>query len=70
MSEATRTDDLTEIFLDVAGEETVTESRQVETPSHDPVGDAEASIERTVLEVTRDGLDDAIDGAEVSETAT
>ncbi|PSQ17125.1 hypothetical protein BRD00_08845 [Halobacteriales archaeon QS_8_69_26] len=70
MSEATTTDDLGDIVLDVADEGTVTESRQVETPSHDPVGDSEASIEETGSEVARDGLDDAIDGAEVSAEAT
>lgn len=67
MSEATKTDHLREVFLDVADGETVTESRQVETPSHDPVDDAAASLEADVSEVGRDGLADAIDGAEVSQ---
>ncbi len=57
-----RTDDLRDIFLDVAEDGTFTE-RQEEGPSHDPIGEREAAIEAEVSRSARDdGLDDAVDG--------
>ncbi|MFB6219463.1 MAG: hypothetical protein ABEH77_09880 [Halobacteriaceae archaeon] len=59
---STETDELRDIFLDVAGEETVTE-RQAEEPSREPVEDAEVA---EAAELGReDGLADAVAGAEV-----
>lgn len=55
------TDELRDIFLDVAGEETLVEPQE-ETPSHDPVEERDAEIEETVsVSVRNDGLDDAVD---------
>jgi hypothetical protein len=59
------TDELRELYLDVTGEEGVTES-QAEEPSHSPIEEREATLEREVSSVARqDGLEDAIRGAEV-----
>lgn len=57
-----KTDELRDIFLDVSDTETVIE-RQVEGASKAPVeGDDAADAIRSVAE---DGLEDAVDGAEV-----
>ena len=57
-----KTDDLTDIFLDVADGETLTE-RQQEGPSRDPIEESDAELEASVVRSTReDGLDDAVDG--------
>lgn len=55
---STDTDDLREIFLDVAEDGTVTE-RQEESHSHDPLEDDE--LEATLNRAAEDGLDDAVD---------
>ncbi len=62
---STTTDSLRDIYLDVAGEETITEHQQ-EDRSRDPIDDEEAEIEAVVSSVAmEDGLDDAVAGAEV-----
>lgn len=56
-----KTDDLRDIFLDVAEEATFTE-RQEEGPSRDPIGEREAAMEAEVSRSAReDGLEDAVD---------
>lgn len=49
------TDDLTAIFLDISGEETITEPQE-EAPSHAPIEADDESVD-----VTEDGLEDAVD---------
>lgn len=62
---STTTDSLRDIYLDVAGEETITEHQQ-EDRSRDPIDDQEAELEAQVSAVAmEDGLDDAVAGAEV-----
>jgi hypothetical protein len=62
---STTTDSLRDIYLDVAGEETITEHQQ-EDRSRDPIDDEEAELEAVVSSVAmEDGLDDAVAGAEV-----
>lgn len=62
---SSETEQLRDIFLDVAGEETVTE-RQVEEPSREPVDQREAELAAEAVEMGRDdGLADAVAGAEV-----
>lgn len=62
---ATKTDTLREIYLDVAGEETITEEQE-EEPSRTPISEGETDLEREVSSaVLEDGLDDAVDGVEV-----
>jgi len=64
MAMSVDTDSLRELYIDVAGEEVLTESQQ-EDPSHDPIGRSEAELEADVSAlVRRDGLDDAVQGAE------
>ncbi|SDJ73256.1 hypothetical protein SAMN05216226_10874 [Halovenus aranensis] len=58
---ATNTDTLRDLYLDVAGEETITE-QQRDQFSHDPIEDDEVA---TVSAAVEDGLDGAVDGAEV-----
>lgn len=58
---ATNTKTLRDLYLDVAGEETITE-QQRDQFSHDPIEDDETA---TVSAVVEDGLDGAVDGAEV-----
>lgn len=59
------TDSLRELYIDVAGEEVLTELQQ-EDPAHDPIGRAEAELEAEVSALVRqDGLDDAVRGVEV-----
>lgn len=66
---ATNTDELRDIFLDVADDAELTE-HQEDGPSRDPVGDDEVSLAAEVEAGTReDGLEDAIDGAEVAPSA-
>lgn len=58
---SSKTDDLRDLYLDVAGQETVTEPKE-EEPSHDPVERREATIEREVSAlVNHDGLEDAVE---------
>jgi len=64
-----KTDALGDIFVDVAGETTVTESQR-EDVSHDPVDSDDLRLEEEVASAAReDGLTDAIAGAEVSDGA-
>lgn len=61
-----KTDSLRDIYLDVAGEETITE-RQQEDPSRDPIEGSVADLEREVRESARqDGLDEAVDDLAVA----
>lgn len=65
---STKTESLRDLYLDVAGEETITESQQ-EEPSHDPIEAGETELEAKVSEFVReDGLEDAVDGADVEGT--
>lgn len=50
-----QTDELAAIFLDISGDGTLVE-RQEECPSHAPIEDADE-----FPDVTRDGLEDAVD---------
>lgn len=55
---------LKELYLDVAGTETVT-LRQEESPSHEPLGAAERELEHYVTTVAGDdGLTDALSSSE------
>lgn len=66
---AEKTDSLREIFVDVAGETTVTESQR-EDVSHDPADPDDRRLEEAVASAVReDGLADAIAGAELSDGA-
>ena len=59
------TDELRDLYVDVAGTETVTEP-QAEDPPRTPIEGREAELEREVSAFAReDGLDDAIQGAEI-----
>lgn len=59
------TDPLRDIYLDVAGKETITEHQQ-DDRSRDPIEEEEAQLEAEVSSVAmEDGLDDAVAGAEV-----
>ena len=70
MTMSTDTESLRDIYLDVAGEETITESQE-EEPSHDPIEEGESELEAEISSMLReDGLDDAVDGAEVSSAGT
>lgn len=51
------TDDLTAIFLDISGEETLTEPQE-EGPSHAPI-----EVSDDDVDPTEDGLDDAVDSS-------
>jgi hypothetical protein len=56
-----KTESLRDLYLDVAGEETITE-RQEEGPSHEPIEEQDADLERKVSTFTReDGLDDVVE---------
>ena len=58
------TDELRQLYLDVAGEETVTETQE-EDPSRDPIEEAESELEAEVQSFTTEhGLEDALDGIE------
>jgi hypothetical protein len=56
-----KTESLRDLYVDITGEETVTEPQQ-ETPSHDTVEGQAADLQRELSAVTRgDGLGDAVD---------
>ena len=58
---STKTESLRDLYMDVTGEEAITEPQQ-ESPSHDPIEDQDADLERSLSAVTReDGLTDAVD---------
>ncbi len=58
------TDALRDLYVDVTGQETVTE-RQREGHSHDPIEGRARTLQEEVSEaVTDDGLDDAVEGIE------
>lgn len=62
---STGTTSLKDIYLDVAGDDPITEAQE-EGPSHDPIEEREAAMEEEVSSFVQDnGLDDAVDGAEV-----
>lgn len=52
------TDELADLFLDISGEETLTETQE-EGHSHAPIEDGRDEIP----DVTRDGLEDAVDAS-------
>lgn len=57
-----KTDTLRELYLDVAGAETITESQE-EEPSREPIDGETAAIEADVSNSVReDGLADALEG--------
>lgn len=56
-----KTESLRDLYLDVADGATITESQQ-EGPSHEPIEDSAADLERKVSTFTQeDGLDDAVE---------
>lgn len=55
---AERTEELSDIFVSVTGDEEVTEEQEEDS------NDRELPAENSVDEAVADGLDDAIDGAE------
>lgn len=57
-------DDLSDLFVDVTGEEGTTEEQE-EEPSRDPIDEDVESVETVVESAREDGLGDAVDGAEV-----
>jgi hypothetical protein len=58
------TDSLGELYREVTGGEILVESQE-ESPSHEPIRGADAEFERAVWDVVeRDGLEDAVEGAE------
>jgi len=64
VSMSTETNPLRELYLDIATEETLTESQEV-SPSHEPIEESEREVEQVVADVARqDGLTDAVEGAE------
>jgi hypothetical protein len=65
----TDTDSLRDLYLDVTGEEEVTETQE-EEPSHDPIESTEAAMAEVWDVVRRDGLDDAVAGAETGASAS
>jgi len=66
---STQTDKLRDIFVEVAGEETVTDE-QAEEPSREPVEARDAALAVEAVEPGRDdGLGDAVDGAEFGTEA-
>lgn len=68
MSMSTETESLRDLYLDVAGEETITE-QQEDGPSHDPIEATDTSVGEDVSAmVCEDGLTDAVDGAEMEMT--
>lgn len=66
---STDTDSLRDLYLDVTGEEEVTET-QAEEPSHDPIEDDETAMAEVSDVVRRDGLEDAVAGAETGASAS
>ncbi len=65
----TDTDTLRDLFLGVTGEEGVTETQQ-EGPSHDPIEGPETAMAEVSDLVWRDGLEDAVAGAETAASAS
>jgi len=65
----TETDSLRELYLDVTGEEAVTET-QAEEPSHDPIESPETAMAAVSDIVQRDGLGDAVAGTETGASAS
>jgi len=60
------TESLRDIYLEVAGEETITE-RQEEDTLRAPIGRGETELEEEVTQALReDGLDDAVEGMETA----
>jgi division protein CdvB (Snf7/Vps24/ESCRT-III family) len=58
---STKTESLRDLYMDITGEEATTEPQQ-ESPSHDPIEEQDADLERSLSTVTReDGLEDAVD---------
>lgn len=57
-SQSNRTEELGDIFVSVTGDEEVTEQQESDSNRRDVRG------ENRINEAVRDGLDDAIDGAE------
>ena len=56
-----KTETLRDLYLDVTGEETITEP-QKEGPSHEPIEERDADLERKVSTFAReDGLDDVVE---------
>ena len=67
---STQTDSLRELYLDIAGEETITEPQEEER-SHAPIEAEEADFERELSDfLRRDGLTDAVEGAEHADSST
>ena len=66
----TDTGHLTAIFRDIANDDVLVE-RQEETPSHEPMGEREAELEKTLsVSVRNDGLDEALDSGDPPSVAT
>ncbi len=57
-TQSNRTEELSDIFVSVTGDEEVTEQQESDSNRRDVRG------ENRISEAVRDGLDDAIDGAE------
>lgn len=54
-------DSLRDLYMDVAGEETITEPQE-NGPSHEPIDEHAVALERKVSTFTReDGLDDVVE---------
>ena len=63
------TDELRDLFVDVAGEETIIQ-HQTEEPSREPIEEHDTELAAEAAEVAReDGLADAVEGAEVDSEA-
>ncbi|MFT4949659.1 MAG: hypothetical protein ACI9CA_001800 [Natronomonas sp.] len=69
MRMAVDTDSLRDLYIDVTGEKAVTE-RQAEEPSHDPIEGEEGSMAAVSDILRRDGLEDAVAGAETGTSAS
>ena len=65
----TDTDSLRDLYLDVTGEEGVTETQE-EEPSHDPIEGPETGMTAVSDLVRHDGLEDAVAGAETGTSAS
>lgn len=64
------TESLRDIYLEVAGEETITE-RQEEDTSRDPIDAGATELSAEVTQVLReDGLDDAVEGIDAGAAVT
>jgi hypothetical protein len=66
---STDTDTLRELYLDVTGEEAVTETRAEES-SHGPIESPETAMAAVSDIVQRDGLGDAVAGTETGASAS